>query len=153
MYQISARSDFKYGRWVAILENQLRAITPELMAGSGPNFIMGTYNKYTWHNTRVFDWTWFGGGRGPPLLEQEGYQGDGKFFTNPGWCCPFALARKHLGEKLDFEPKQRVQRRRKDSALGSWHKIWTPHINNLWLFLQSKCNYSSNSINIFFCRS
>jgi hypothetical protein len=32
-YQISAHLDFKYyGRQVATLENQLRAITPELMA-------------------------------------------------------------------------------------------------------------------------
>jgi hypothetical protein len=42
-YQIfnSAQSDFKYGYQAAILENQLRlvrAITPELMAGSAPNF-------------------------------------------------------------------------------------------------------------------
>jgi hypothetical protein len=30
IYQISARSDFKYGCQVAILENQLRAIDPKL---------------------------------------------------------------------------------------------------------------------------
>jgi hypothetical protein len=34
-----AQSDFKYGYQAAILENQLRAITPELMAGSAQNFI------------------------------------------------------------------------------------------------------------------
>jgi hypothetical protein len=33
-----AQSDFKYGYQAAILENQLRAITPELVAGSAPNF-------------------------------------------------------------------------------------------------------------------
>jgi hypothetical protein len=32
------RLHFKYGYQAAILENQLRAITPELMAGSTPNF-------------------------------------------------------------------------------------------------------------------
>jgi hypothetical protein len=32
------RSDFKYSRQAAILENQQSAITPELMAGSYPNF-------------------------------------------------------------------------------------------------------------------
>jgi hypothetical protein len=37
-YQISAQSDFKYGYQAAILENQLSVITPELMAGSAPNF-------------------------------------------------------------------------------------------------------------------
>jgi hypothetical protein len=37
-YRISARSDLKYGRQAAILENQQSAITPELMAGSSPNF-------------------------------------------------------------------------------------------------------------------
>jgi hypothetical protein len=37
-YQISARLDFKYGRQVAILEKNQSAITPELMAGSAPNF-------------------------------------------------------------------------------------------------------------------
>jgi hypothetical protein len=37
-YQISTRSDFKYGRQVAMLENQQSAITPELMAASAPNF-------------------------------------------------------------------------------------------------------------------
>jgi hypothetical protein len=36
-YWISARSDFKYGRQVAILVNQQCAITPEVMAGSSPN--------------------------------------------------------------------------------------------------------------------
>jgi hypothetical protein len=37
-YQILEASDFKYGRQVAILENQLRVITPELIAGSAPNY-------------------------------------------------------------------------------------------------------------------
>jgi hypothetical protein len=37
-YRISARSNFKYGRQAAIMENQQSAITPELMAGSSPNF-------------------------------------------------------------------------------------------------------------------
>jgi hypothetical protein len=37
-YQISSQSDFKYGYQAAILENQLSAITPELMPGSSPNF-------------------------------------------------------------------------------------------------------------------
>jgi hypothetical protein len=37
-YQISAQLDFKYGYLAAIFENQLRAITPELMAGSAQNF-------------------------------------------------------------------------------------------------------------------
>jgi hypothetical protein len=32
------RLHFKYDYQAAILENQLRAITPELMAGSTPNF-------------------------------------------------------------------------------------------------------------------
>jgi hypothetical protein len=42
-HQISARSDFKYGRQAAMLENQQSAIiTPELMAGSAPNF----YHRY-----------------------------------------------------------------------------------------------------------
>jgi hypothetical protein len=36
--QISAQSDLKYGHQVAILENQLSAVTPELMPGSSPNF-------------------------------------------------------------------------------------------------------------------
>jgi hypothetical protein len=31
----------------AILENQQSAIAPELMAGSSPNFIIGTSNKDT----------------------------------------------------------------------------------------------------------
>jgi hypothetical protein len=33
-YCVSVRSDFKYGRQVAILENQQSDIIPELMAGS-----------------------------------------------------------------------------------------------------------------------
>jgi hypothetical protein len=40
-HRISARSEFKYGL-AAILENQLRPITLELMTGSSPNF----YNMY-----------------------------------------------------------------------------------------------------------
>jgi hypothetical protein len=50
-YQISDWSDFKYGRQVAILENQQSDITPELMAGSSP--------KSTLNNTRVSDLTTF----------------------------------------------------------------------------------------------
>jgi hypothetical protein len=41
------------------LENQQSAIAPELMAGSSPNFIIGTSNKDTWHNAWVFDLTYF----------------------------------------------------------------------------------------------
>jgi hypothetical protein len=33
--------DFKYGCLAAILENQQSAITPELIAGSSPNFYHG----------------------------------------------------------------------------------------------------------------
>jgi hypothetical protein len=40
--KFSTRSDLKYGRQVAILENQQSAITPELMAGSSPKF----YHRY-----------------------------------------------------------------------------------------------------------
>jgi hypothetical protein len=36
--QILAQSDLKYGHQVAILKKQLSAVTPELMAGSTPNF-------------------------------------------------------------------------------------------------------------------
>jgi hypothetical protein len=42
LHQISAWSDFKYGRKVAILENQLSPITTELMARYSPNF----YHSY-----------------------------------------------------------------------------------------------------------
>jgi hypothetical protein len=33
LYKILAQSNFKYGRLVAILENQQSAVTPELIAG------------------------------------------------------------------------------------------------------------------------
>jgi hypothetical protein len=39
---LSVRSDFKYGRQVAILEKNQSGITPELMAGTAPTF----YHRY-----------------------------------------------------------------------------------------------------------
>jgi hypothetical protein len=45
--EILARSDFKYGRQVVILEKNKSAITPELMPVDQLQvFIMGIYNKY-----------------------------------------------------------------------------------------------------------
>jgi hypothetical protein len=38
IYLCTVYTSFKYDYQAAILENQLRAITPELMAGSTPNF-------------------------------------------------------------------------------------------------------------------
>jgi hypothetical protein len=42
IYISNAWSDFKNGHRAAILENQQSTITPELMAGSSPNF----YHRY-----------------------------------------------------------------------------------------------------------
>jgi hypothetical protein len=42
------RLHFKYDYQAAILENQLRIITPELMAGSTPNFNHGNYTSVYW---------------------------------------------------------------------------------------------------------
>jgi hypothetical protein len=45
---------------VAFLEKKQSAITPELMAGLAPSCYhrTGISNRYTWHNTRVFDLTY-----------------------------------------------------------------------------------------------
>jgi hypothetical protein len=53
------QSDFKYGHQVAILEKQPSAVTPELMLYHLQILIIGTSNKDTWHNTWVFDLTYF----------------------------------------------------------------------------------------------
>jgi hypothetical protein len=59
-YQISARSDFKSRYQVAILEKKTKCYSPELLwLDQLQIFIIGISNKYAWHNTQVFDLTYF----------------------------------------------------------------------------------------------